>query len=156
MIQAAESLARRGFGAAIVIVAALQLSGCAMGIGEFAKNSDRAALTKDVAVDDTTTASLKPAALVEEEPAAAAEKTPAAVAVEAAVPPSGYPNLNAVPPTRTSKLLTPEEKAKVIAELEGLAQKQAVALNKERAAQAAQCDNLSAEELRKRMLQGAC
>jgi hypothetical protein len=155
MIQATESLVRRGFGAAVVVAVALGLSGCAMGLGEFAKKSDRA-LVKDAVVDDTTTASLKPAALVEEELPTAAPRTPAAAAADAVVPPTGYPNLAVAPEQPKAKLLTPEEKAKVIAELEGLAQKQAVALTKERAAQAAQCDNLSAPELRKRMLQGAC
>jgi hypothetical protein len=155
MVQATESLVLRGLGAAIVIGAALMLSGCAMGLGEFAKQSDRS-MVRTAAVDDTTTASLQPAALVEEEPPAAVVRTPAAAAAEAVVPPNAYPNLNTVPQQPKSKLLTPEEKAKVIAELEGLAQKQATALNKERAAKAAQCDNLSAEELRKRMLQGAC
>jgi hypothetical protein len=126
-----------------------------MGLGEFAKKSDRS-LVKEAVLDDTTTASVKPAALVEEEPAATIDRSPAAAAVDAAVPPSGYPNLNTTPAQPKAKLLTPEEKAKVIAELEALAQKQATALNKERAAAAAQCDNLSATELRKRMLQGAC
>jgi hypothetical protein len=154
MIQATESLVRQALAAAIVAGAAIGLSGCAMGLGEFAKKSDTS-LTREAVLDGTTTASVKPAALVEEELTPTVEKTPAA-AVDAAVPPTGYPNLNSVPQQPGGKLLTPEEKAKVIAELEGLAQKQAVALTKERAAAAAACDNLSAEELRKRMLQGAC
>jgi hypothetical protein len=94
--------------------------------------------------------------LVEEETVPAAEKSPAAMAAETVIPPTGYPNFNVLPNQPKGKLLTPEEKAKVIAELEGLAKSQAVALTKERAAAAAQCDNLSAEELRKKMLQGAC
>jgi hypothetical protein len=108
------------------------------------------------AVLDEGAIPLKPAALVEEDAAPVAEKTPAAMAADTVVPPTGYPNLNAIPAQPKGKLLTPEEKQKVIAELESLAKSQGVALAKERATAAAACDNLSAAELRKRMLQGAC
>jgi len=59
-------------------------------------------------------------------------------------------------PTADDALLSPDEKAKVIAELEALAKKQGDELNKERAATAAACDNLSATDLRKKLLEGSC
>lgn len=160
MRRAAESYARQGFAAALVIGVAIGLSGCAMGMSEFsrtaAKADDTAPVMKEAVLEDPAL-QIKPAALVEEDPVAPAEKTPAAVAAETVVPPTGaYPNFNTLPVQPKGKLLTPEEKAKVIAELEGLARSQGDALAKERATAAAACENLSAEALRKKMLQGAC
>ncbi|HVY20059.1 MAG TPA: hypothetical protein VHA70_08245 [Bauldia sp.] len=146
---------RQGFNGALVLAAAIALSGCALGMSEFAQKSSEKPLVKEAVLQDDSLA-VKPAALVEEEPAPVVEKSPAAMAAETVIPPTGYPNLNVVPQQPKGKLLSPEEKAKVIAELEGLAKSQAVALTKERAAAAAACDNLSAEQLRKKMLQGAC
>lgn len=57
-----------------------------------------------------------------------------------------YPNINVVPPEPKSKLLTPDETAKVIAELEALAQSQGAAT--ERAYRAAAKDECSDEVFR--------
>ena len=51
-------------------------------------------------------------------------------------------NLNQVPAQPNSKLLTPEQKAKVIAELEALAKKQSTALGKSEKSAACAQDNL--------------
>lgn len=159
MNRTVESYVRQGFAAALVAGVALALSGCALGMSEFSRTAaktDAAAPVVREAVLEEGAIPLKPAALVEEDPAPAVERTPAAAAADAVIPPVGYPNLNVVPDQPKGKLLSPEEKAKVIAELESLAHSQGEALAKERARAAAACDNLSATELRKRMLQGAC
>jgi hypothetical protein len=152
-----ESYARQGLAAALVAAMALGLSGCGLGMSEFSRTA-RTAETQPVkeAVLEEGAIPVTPSALVEEDPVPAIEKTPAAAAADAVVPPTTYPNLNALPGQPKGKLLSPEEKAKVIAELESLARSQGVALAKERATAAAACDNLSADALRKKMLQGAC
>jgi hypothetical protein len=159
MVRTVESYARQGFAAALVFGAAIALSGCALGMSEFSRTAakaDAAPVMKEAVLEDPAF-QVKPAALVEEDPVPAVEKTPAVAAAETVVPPTGaYPNFNTLPAQPNGKLLTPEEKAKVIAELEALAKSQGDALAKERATAAAACDNLSAEALRKKMLQGAC
>ena len=84
----------------------------------------------------------RPAVMVEEEtvPAAAKPQTlappsrTANAGPEPARPASrGTPNLGAPAEQPSSKLLTPEEKAKVIAELEALAKSQSAALGKSKA-----------------------
>ncbi|MEJ0013017.1 MAG: hypothetical protein WDM94_10425 [Bauldia sp.] len=150
---------RQGFAAALVVGVALALSGCALGMSEFSRtaaNTGTGAPAVKEAVMEEGAIPLRPAALVEEDVAPVVEKSPAAVAAETVVPTSTYPNLNVIPTQPKGKLLSPEEKQKVIAELEALARSQGDALAKERATAAAACDNLSATELRKRMLQGAC
>jgi hypothetical protein len=154
-----KSVGRRGFSAIVLVGLALSLSSCAYGLGgEFAKQAQ--SKPEDPALKEAALTEgglpLKPAALVEVEPTNADKVAPAAAATASAVNPSGFPNLNEVPPPSKSKLLTDEEKAKVIADLEALAKKQGAALAKERAAAKAACDGLTAEELRKQMLQGAC
>ncbi len=142
----------------MVVGVAVALSGCALGMSEFSRTaakSDAVPVVKEAVLEEGAIP-LKPAALVEEDPLPVIEKTPAAVAAETVVPTNAYPNLNVLPAQPKGKLLTPEEKQRVIAELEGLAKSQGVALSKERATAAAACDNLSAAELRKKMLQGAC
>jgi len=150
---------RQGISAALVVVAALALSGCGYTMGELAQTAKKPAakpvmLTE--AVLDDGPASAKPVALLEEEVPAAKLRTPAAVAAETVVPPTSYPNINAVPPPHKSKLLTPEQKAQVIADLESLARKQGAAMEKAGGSSSDVCKDLNAEELRKRMLDGRC
>lgn len=148
----------RGLAAAAVALLALSLSGCALGLSEFsrtASNTANALPVKQAVLEDSAVP-LKPAALVEEEPAKPLPDAPAAVAVETVAPPTDYPNLNQAPAQPKSKVLSPEEKQKVIAELEALAKSQGEVLARERAKARAQCDGLSADMLRKRMLQGQC
>jgi hypothetical protein len=158
MIQLAKLSMRRGLAVALIVGAGLALSGCAFTMGELAQAKRPAAkpvmLTE--AVLDDGAASAKPVALLEEDVPAHKERTPAAVAAETVVPPTSYPNINAVLPPHKSKLLTPEQKARVIADLESLARKQGAAMEKAGAPESAACKDLNAEELRKRMLDGRC
>ncbi len=76
---------------------------------------------------------------------------PGAIAAAPATASAGTPTSSS-----DSSLLSPEEKERVIGELEALAKKQGVELTAERAKADAACNNLSADELRKKMLQGTC
>ena len=159
MIQLAKLSMRRGVAAALIVGMGLALAGCAYTMGELAQAKRPAAksvmLTE--AVLDDGAVSAKPVALLEEDVPARKERTPAAVAAETVIPPTGYPNINAVPPPHKSKLLTPEQKAKVIADLESLAKRQGASMEKAAAATSGDaCKDLNAEELRKRMLDGRC
>ena len=158
MIQIAKLSMRAGFAAALIVSAGLALSGCASTMGELAQAKRPAAkpamLTEAVLDGDAATA--KPVALLEEEVPARRERTPAAVAAETVMPPTGYPNINAARPVPKGKLLTPEQKARVVADLESLARKQGAAMEKAGAPESAACSDLDAEELRKRMLDGRC
>lgn len=159
MFQVEKLRVRQGLAAALIASAGLALSGCAYTMGELAQTAKKLAekpvmLTE--AVLDDGAASVRPVALLEEEVAAPRQRTPAAVAAETVIPPTGYPNINAVRPTSKSKLLTPEQKAKVIADLEGLARRQGAAMEKATASAPDACNDLNAEELRKRMLDGRC
>jgi hypothetical protein len=71
---------------------------------------------------------LAPAAFAE--PKAEPEKAPAPVAVKT-VRDDGFPNISAPPPEPSGKLLSPEERARVIAELEALKNRQGVAPQKQ-------------------------
>ena len=114
--------------AALVGAAAIALSGCAYTMGEFAQSERQPAPAADAA--QTGAIPIKPATYVVDTTAA-----PAGVATTEAA----YPNINAVPLPPKSKLLTPEEKAKVIAELEALAKGQEAAVDKTRKAAATKC-----------------
>ena len=153
-----KKYAARGLAAALAVGAALALSGCAYTMGEFSRTAQKPAdapVVKEAVLQDGALP-LKPVALVEEDPLPSTVVAPAATATATVMHPSGYPNLNVVPPPSKSKLLTPEEKAKVVADLEALARSQGVAMSRERAASKSSCDGLTAEELRKQMLQGQC
>lgn len=158
MVRMGKLRVRQGISAALVVVAGLALSGCGYTWGELAQGhkSTPKPISLGQAVLDDSSPTMKPAALLEEEVAAPKLRTPAAVAVETVVPPTSYPNINAVPPPHKSKLLTPEQKARVIADLELLARKQGAAMEKAGAPEFAACKDLDAEELRKRMLDGRC
>jgi hypothetical protein len=121
------NLMRRTLAAALVATAVLALSGCGYTMNEFAQKSASAtpASTEPGALP------MKPATYVVDSPA-----TPPAAATA-----SGFPNLNQVPTDQKAKLLTPEEKAKVIADLESLAKSQEAAIEKARKADSAKCDD---------------
>jgi hypothetical protein len=104
-------------------------------MGEFGQSTARATPT-----DTTATGSLplKPATYVVDTtdvpPAAATAPAPNTTA-------SDFPNINQVPAGPKSKLLTPDQKAKVIADLEALAKSQEAAVEKSRKQSATQCDD---------------
>lgn len=150
---------RQGISVVLVVVAGLALSGCSYTLGELAQSAHKPApkpIALSEAVLDDSSPTTKPAALLEEDAPTPTLRTPAAVAVDTVVPPTSYPNINAVPPPHKSKLLTPEQKARVIADLESLASKQGAAMEKAGAPESSACKDLNAEELRKRMLDGRC
>ncbi len=96
---------------------ALMLSGCAYSMGEYSVADRAPAVTDDSLVPAASTG------LLEDQTAVA--QPGAAVATAAVSQAPGYPNLNAPQGDPASHLLSPEEKAAVIAELEELARRQA-------------------------------
>ncbi len=140
---------------AAVIGLGLAASGCAQSLSEFARNDASAGTTATAYPapgDPQTMASMaRPAVLVDETtepvPTARSARTTAPMAIvpatadlaSTAQPAAAAPdraiaaaavNLNQLPTQPRSKLLTPEEKAQVIAELEALAKKQSATLGK--------------------------
>jgi hypothetical protein len=126
---------------------ALALGGCAQSMSEFAQAAAPGApKTGQLMMEPTSTPTIgngvaRPAVLVEEStspvpPRAAggAPPLPEPSATTAYSQPSSaggnYPNMNVVPDQPKGKLLTAEEKAKVIAELEALARRQGPAVAK--------------------------
>jgi hypothetical protein len=129
------------------------LGGCAYSLSEFASPLDRTAQTASLpATADGAAMPLKEAVLVQDEPAAPPTKPTALVA------PDTYPNLNVPPGQPTAKLLSPEEKAKTIAELEALAHSQGAATSKVREEARIACEKalaaLDPAERRKRVEAG--
>jgi hypothetical protein len=130
--------------AALVGAAAIALSGCAYTMGEFAQSERQPAPVADAA--QTGAIPIKPATYVVDTTATPPANVPVPRVVAPAAPAgvatteAAYPNINAVPLPPKSKLLTPEEKAKVIAELEALAKGQEAAMDKTRKAAATKCD----------------
>jgi hypothetical protein len=131
----------RALAAFLVAGMALALGGCAQSMSEFAQaaapgSSQTGPLMLDPQATSTTTIGsgvARPAVLVEEttvpvqrqgQAAASAPPLPVPTETSASATPDGYPNINQVPQQPKGKLLTPEEKAKVIAELEALAKAQ--------------------------------
>ena len=100
-------------------------------MGDFSRQSASAQALP--ASDSAATASLpvKPATYVTQ-------------TTDAASPPptteASYPNLSKVPAEPKSKLLSPEEKAKVIADLEALARSQEASVERSRKDSAARCN----------------
>ena len=137
----------RGFGAIGATVGlGLAVSGCAYSLSEFAgAPKQQPAVLTGVTPEDAAMPAipLKPAALVEEGPAATppASSEPRAAATDA---PGSYPNINAVPDQPKSKLLSPEEKARVIVELEALAKAQGPATATARKIAKSECDQNAA------------
>ena len=130
----------------ITVGACLALGGCAQSMSEFAQAAAPGSSQSGPLMLEPQTASAgptigngvaRPAVLVEETTVPAPKKTatngsapplpPAdatATAYSAAPATDAYPNINLVPDQPKGKLLSPEEKARVIAELEALAKGQ--------------------------------
>jgi hypothetical protein len=146
---------RRLTAASAIIALGLAAAGCAQSMSEFASNTDQPASIAPVALEPGESQPVaKPAVLVDEtvEPAPAARtrapmeiapRSPEAATAELPgdIAPSAT-NLNRVPDQPKTKLLTADEKAKVIAELESLAKKQSATLGKDKKAAACASDNL--------------
>ena len=113
---------------------AVTTSGCAYTMGDF---GERGPAATPAATDATSAMPMKPATYVVDTTGAPQGALPRAVSAEPL--PASYPNLGAAPHEPKSKLLTPEEKAKVIADLEALAKSQEAAVEKSRKAAAAAC-----------------
>jgi hypothetical protein len=135
---------------------ALAVSGCALSMNEFAQNRELQGPAEPVALTGTPEFDTAPgappptaeglaaqAAAVADSPTALA---PTASATQAAGQSSGFPNINAAPQQSNSKLLTPEEKARVIAELEALARGQGASAPAAKAT-STECDPDAAQNL---------
>ncbi|CAN5207768.1 hypothetical protein BH10PSE9_BH10PSE9_17360 [soil metagenome] len=126
---------------------ALALGGCAQSMSEFAQSAAPGApKTGQLMMEPTSTPTIgngvaRPAVLVEETTVPAPKRAtggapplPEPTATTAYSQPSSaggnYPNMNVVPDQPKGKLLTTEEKAKIIAELEALARRQGAAVPK--------------------------
>ncbi len=177
---ASTASVRRWLAVAAVLGLGLAASGCAQSMSEFARDADGTASSAYPASAQPTTlapgnpgtVASRPAVMVEERtvaasPAPAARTTaPMAIAPPAAetasvAPPSegiapSVANLNRVPEQPKGKLLTPTEKAKVIAELEALAKKQGAALDKSRKAACASDDLNPAQRVASATGDGGC
>jgi hypothetical protein len=140
----------KGLAVFAVALACFGVGGCAMSpFGhELTENTASQSTGAPMPIEATYTQTVvTPAATPAPMPAPRTVSTPAVTASTTAAPPTS---------SSSSTLLSPEEKEKVIAELEALAKKQGAELSAERAKAEAACDNLSADELRKKMLQGDC
>jgi hypothetical protein len=132
------------------LLACIAIAGCA--ISPFGNE-----LTKNTASQSTGAPMPIEATYTQTVPASAAAPAPAVAQPQVAVTaPAGTGATDGASAGSNGTLLSPEEKEKVIAELEALAKKQGAELSAERAKAEAACDNLSADELRKKMLQGDC
>ena len=124
----------------IVCAIAASTSGCAYTMGEF----DRTADARPASIDAGQTSALpmKPATYVVDTTNAAStsQSADAAPPLPGNTAAHGYPNFNQVPEGPKSKLLTPEQKAKVIADLEALAKSQEAAVEQTRKQSASKCD----------------
>jgi hypothetical protein len=127
----------------------LAVSGCA--VAPFGNE-----LTENAAAQSTGAPMPIEATYTQTVPASAAAAPQPIAAVSTPSPPVADQALVTPPVAGGASLLSPEEKERVIAELEALAKKQGAELTAERAKAAAACDNLSADDLRKKMLQGEC
>ena len=116
--------------AAVLVVAGLGflLGGCAYSMSEFALERPEPASVAAAPADAIGAAvPLAPTALVDEGPPPTVAATQPTTTASLPPAPSGtYPNPGLPPNQSDSKLLSPEEKAKVIAELEALARNQKV------------------------------
>lgn len=143
---------RRLSAAAAIIGLGLLASGCAQSMGELA-GGGMAATTRPASLTADGTATTQPAVLTEEMtvPMRSAHAPPMRIEPPApqvtsleqdqSIAPAAV-NLNRVPDQPSGKLLTPTEKAKVIAELEALAKKQSAALDKDSKSAACAADKL--------------
>ena len=148
MNRARTSPARQTLCALLFGGVALALGGCAQSMSEFSQAAAPGApRTGQLMMEPTSTGPTigngvtRPAVLVEETtvpaPARAAggapplpEPNPTTAYSQPSSGGGSYPNMNALPDQPKGKLLTAEEKAKVIAELEALAKRQGAAVPK--------------------------
>jgi hypothetical protein len=148
---------RRLAGAALAAGIGLVASACALAPGEFAQTSPEPLVLTGAYVENPagTPVEAQPAVVVAVEPQPdQPPPLPPPTAAEAAVlaPPvrlasapaaAGYPNISQPPAEPTGKLLSPEEKARVVAELEALAASQ----GEPSSAAKKKCDAAAAEAL---------
>jgi hypothetical protein len=114
-------------GISVAVAMAALLAGCSSTTGSLF-GGDRARANRPVAMATQPAVSLTSSSLVEDGTAAG---QPAAAAMSAAVSQApGYRNLNVPDGDVTSRLLTEEEKAAAILELEELARRQAQGMTK--------------------------
>lgn len=136
------------------------LSGCAYSLSEFAAEPRQPAVQDATAPEEATGAAmpLREAVLVEDVPAPPPPQPSALAATGSTQPAGDYPNLAIPPGQPTAKLLSPEEKAKIIAELEALAKGQGAATTKVRLQAREACEKalaaLDPEDRRKREQEG--
>jgi hypothetical protein len=139
MRQTPHLIARRLLSLTLVAGLAVATSGCAYTMGEF---DQKAAANAPASTDNAATSALpmKPATYVVDTtdmPSHAASTGLPAPAPNSAA--EAYPNMNQVPQGPKSTLLSPAEKAKVIADLEALAKSQEAAVETSRKRAVAQC-----------------
>jgi len=127
------------FATIVVVGMAIATSGCAYTMGGFDRPT---ASATPASIDGSATGALpiKPATYVVDTTDAPAVPRGAAAAPATGATAGAYPNINQVPQEPKSNLLSPEEKAKVIADLEALARSQEAAVEKSRRQAAAKCD----------------
>ena len=146
-------------GAAAAVGVGLLASACALVPGEFAQTSFEPLVLTGAHVDNAagTPVSLQPAVVAAVNPqlhqppplpspsSAGARTAPAQPATtRSASATGGNPGASRPPAEPTSTLLSPEEKARVVAELEALAASQGAALSASRK----ECDEAAADELK--------
>jgi len=139
MRQSFSPLPVRPFAAILVVGMAVATSGCAYTMGGFDRPT---ASATPASIDGTSTGALpmKPATYVvdtTDAPPALPRGGAAATTGETA---GSFPNINQVPQEPKSKLLSPEDKAKVIADLEALARSQEAAVERSRKQASSKCD----------------
>jgi hypothetical protein len=123
-------------GISVVVGLALMVSGCAFSMNEFGtadRNPDGRSLAAAEVSGQESAIPLGSSALLEDPNAVRPPATAAATVAVRQAP--GYPNLNAPTGDPRTKLLSPEEKAEVIAELEALARQQGSTIRKPKAAE---------------------
>jgi hypothetical protein len=138
MPQTAFRSGRSLIAAAVVVAAAAATSGCAYTMSDF----DRGASANATPADVTTTGALpmKPATYVVDSTDAPQAATATPPVSPAPATTASYPNLNQIPAEPKSQLLSPDQKAKVISELEALAKSQEAAVDKVRKDAASACE----------------
>lgn len=128
---------------ALAVSVAVLLAGCSS-FGDFGRRGAPVAAAR-------VAEPLQPTALAEAAAIPAPRPAPPAVTAAANIGAStASPNLGVVPAASEGKVLTPEEKFRVIAELEALARRQGAATEQTRA-QLAACPDLAAMTVEERM-----
>jgi len=137
---------RRILGLALVVAVGLASAGCVMSRGEFAQPAATPIVLTGAQPQDIVAApaQAEPTVAVQQDSPVEMSAPLALSAVAQGEPATaGYPAINAPPGQPKSKLLSPEEKARLIAELEALARSQEARA----AASKAACDDEAAQAL---------